>query len=120
MEGKKFQTADKLAFVHYLYDYCGRHTNGQVRSLFAQKMGVSERSFNNKMYSKNGFKGQELDQVQSLYRQVLGNEEFTQQLTLFLARASDGDYRTNENAANAAISDLTKQNTDMLTSHFLL
>jgi hypothetical protein len=120
MEGKKFQPVDMLAFVHYLYDYCGRYANGQVRALFAKKMGVSERSFNNKMYSKSGFRGQELDHVQSLYRQVLGNEEFKKQLTLFIAKASDGDHRTKENAAGAAISELTTQNTEMLTSHLLL
>lgn len=120
MEEKKLQTVDKMSVVHYLYDYCGRLANSRVRTLFAQSMGVSERSFNNKMYSKIGFKGQELDKVIALYRQVLGNDEYTKQLTLFLARASDGDHRTIENAASAAISELATQNAEMLTSHFLL
>lgn len=120
MEEKKLQAVDNLAFVQSLYDYCGRNFNAQVRKLFAEKMGVSEKSFSNKMYSQVGFKGQEMDLVKSLYRQVLGDTEYTRLYQVFLTQAANGDHRTNEAAKEKAIADLAAQNEELVLGKVLV
>jgi hypothetical protein len=120
MEEKKLQAVDNLAFVQGLYDYCGRNFNAQVRKSFAETMGVSEKSFSNKMYSQVGFKGQELDLVKTLYRKVLGDTVYTRLYREFLTNAADGDYRTNEAAKDRAIAELAEQNEGMAVSKILV
>lgn len=120
MEEKKLQAVDNLAFVRSLYDYCTRTFNAQVRESFAEKMGVTAKSFNNKMYSQVGFKGQEMDLVKSLYRQVLGDKEYTRLYREFLTNAADGDRRTIEAAQDRAIAELAEQNEGMAVSKILV
>lgn len=116
MEEKKLQAVDNLSFVRSLYDYCTRTFNAQVREAFAEKMGVTVKSFNNRMYSQVGFKGQELDLVKSLYRQVLGESEYMRLYQVFLTTAADGDRRTIDAAQDRAIAELAAQNEEMAVS----
>jgi len=117
MAEKTLQTADKLLFVRQLYDYCNRLTNSKIVNQGAQRIGITERSFREKMLTNRPFKGQELDIVEHLYLMELGQETFDKQLYIFLGNMSDGDLRTIEKSQNEAIAKLTEQNNEMATSH---
>ena len=120
MKTKKLQADDKLLFVRFLYDYCSRPTNAKVKAEYASKLGVSERSFADKMVLHRAFKGQELDTAESLYRDELGQAEYDRLFSLFLSRAADGDRRTIEAAQDGAIARLTELNSDLATSKLLV
>jgi hypothetical protein len=120
MQTKLLQTADKLLFVKQLYDYSSRAVNLSVKAQYAEKTGMSERSFGDKMNTHRSFKGQELDIVEQLYNLNLGQAAFDNQLSLFIAKMSDGDARTIDNAQTAEIKKLTEQNDQMATSHILI
>lgn len=120
MKEKKLQADDKLLFVRFLYDYCSRPTNAKVKAGYAAKLGMSERSFADKMVLHRTFKGEELDTVSDLYRVELGQEKYDYLFSQFLSRSADGDHRTNEAARDREIAQLAEQNSDLVASHLLL
>jgi len=113
MREKTLHADDKLLFVKQLYDYCTRATNSKIATQFAERMNVTERSFREKMLTNRIFKGQELDEVEKLYRFELGQETFDKQLSVFIARLSNGDARTKEKQSAAEIKELIEQNEDL-------
>lgn len=117
MTEKTLQTEDKLLFVRYLYDYFARPAKDRVVSQAAAKIGITERSFRNKMLSTRPLKGQELDIIENVCLVELGEEAFNKQFGLFINKMSDGDLRTIDKSQNEAISKLTEQNQEMATSH---
>lgn len=98
------QTADKLLFVKQLYDYANRVTNAKIRANYADALGVSERSFNDKMNTHRNFKEQELDVVENLYLTELGQTVIDKQFTIFIDKMSNADLRTK--AGEAAFQNL--------------
>lgn len=94
METILLQTADKLLFVKQLYDYSNRKTRAKIRSQYSETLNVSERSFQDKMCTSRHFKGQEIDLVETLFLQELGQAVIENQLTVFINNMSNADLRT--------------------------
>ena len=120
MQTKMLQAADKLLFVKALYDYASRAVNVKVKALYAEKTGMSVRTFSDKMNRNQTFKGFELDVIEKLYQAELGNEIFEEQLFNFISIQSDGDHRTVEAAKDREIKKLAEINNELLTSNLLV
>jgi hypothetical protein len=103
------QTADKLLFVKQLYDYSSRATNAKIRTYYAETLGVSERSFSDKMISHRNFREQELDVVEKLYLTELGQTVIDNQMKIFVDKMSNADLRTKSGDAAFQNMDATAQ-----------
>lgn len=96
------QPADNLLFVKFLNGYSLKPVNDSVLTAYCDKIGVTARSFKDKLYGQRPFKGQELELLKELYKNELGEELYRNAFTLFISEMSDGDKRTNIKAAARA------------------
>lgn len=120
MQAEMLQPEDKSKFVKGLYDYASRAINQKVKGSYAEKTGMSESSFRDKMCGARSFKGFELDTVLSIYSEQLGRESFDNQFRQFLTKMSDGDARTIDMAQDIAIAELSEQNELMAVGKILV
>lgn len=114
------QPVDKGKFVKRLYDYASRAINQKVKASYAEKTGMSESTFRDKMCGARNFKGFELDTVLAMYSDQLGKESYDNQFRVFLTIMSDGDFRALDAAQERAISELNSQNEEMAVSKILV
>lgn len=120
MQAKTFNRSDQTKFVKGLYDYASRGINQKVKAAYAEKTGMTENTFRDKMCSHRTFRDFELDVIEQAYRTELGDESFFKQHQAFIDHMCDGDRRTNEGVQDTAIAQLAAQNEGMAVSKILV
>lgn len=120
MNRKLLHPTDNLLFVKHLYEFTTRAKNAKIRAEYAQRLGVTERTFNDKMNTHRTFKGEECKLVVSLYEQHLGQSVVDEEFQNFISQMSDGDRRTIDKAQDNQIKQLVEQNEEMEDSGVFL